>query len=121
MIVRTLLRWFLLAAAIWLTTQIIPGIEVSGGVGSLLWVAALFAVINLVIGSVARLLTFPLMLLTLGLFGLVINALMLMLTDYWSDSLRIDGFWTALLGGLCVTILSGVLNLVFHRWLRRSD
>lgn len=118
MILRTVLRWFLLAVAIWVTARIVPGVEVAEDVGSLLWVAALFAVINTIIGSVARLLTLPLMLLTLGLFGLVINALMLMLTDYWADSLHVDGFWAAFLGALCVTVVAGLLNLLFNRVLQ---
>jgi putative membrane protein len=121
MIFRTVLRWCLLAVAIWITTLIVPGIQVTGGPWEFLFVAALFAVINLVMGSLTRVLTFPLLLVTLGLFSLVINALMLMLTDYLSDALRVDNFFAAFLGGLCVTVASALLQLFFRDLLRRED
>ena len=79
------LRWAVLAGAFWLTTQIVDGIQISPGAWNYFWVAALFGLINTVIGSLLKLFTLPAVILTFGLFIFVINAAMLMLTDRYRD------------------------------------
>ncbi len=107
---RLILRWVVLALAIWAATAIVPGITVHGGVRTYLWVALLFGLINAVLGSIIKILTFPVTLVTFGLFIWVINAAMLELTDRWSSKLDIKDFWTALLASLIISIVSSLLR-----------
>lgn len=112
---RLLVSWAVLAIAIGLVAALLPGFHIDGGVLTLLWIAALYAVINVTLGTVLAVLTAPLVLFTLGLFVLVINAAMFELIDWMSSSLTIDTFWWSLLGALCVTVFTTLLTLVLHR------
>ena len=76
-----LISWAVLAVAFALTSWILSGLTVSGGVWGYIWVSALFGIVNAIIGTILRLLTFPLIILTLGLFAIIVNALLLELTD----------------------------------------
>jgi putative membrane protein len=109
---KLLLRWAILALAIWIATATLPGIDVVGGFWAYLWVALLFSLINTFIGSLLKILTFPALILTLGLFSIVINAAMLMLTARWSSHLNIDSFWHAILGAFFITLISSPLNAI---------
>src|SRR4051812_18321386 len=103
MLGRVLLHWVLLAVAIGLAAALLPGVHITGGLLSLLWIAALFALVNVTIGTVIRILTLPLLLITLGLLTIVINAGIFWLTDRWSDSLTVDSFGWDLIAAICVT------------------
>ena len=107
-----LIKWLVLAVAIGLTEVILPGIDIDGGFGSLLLVAAVFGIINAVLGPIAKLLTFPLIILTLGLFSIVINALLFLLTDWLLDRLDIDGFLPALGGAVIISIIVLLLEFI---------
>jgi len=98
------------AFLLWVVAQIIPGIRFDGSIAALLLLGLIFGIINAVIKPVVLLLTLPLTILTLGLFALVVNALMLMLTSAFSPSYVVDGFLSALLGSIVISILSAVLN-----------
>ena len=119
-----LIRWLVNAAALWVATQIVPGVSYSGGALPLLGVALVFGVVNAVIRPVAKILTFPIIILTLGIFALVINGLMLMLTSALSSALglgfHVRGFWAAFWGALVVSLVSTILSL-FIRDSRRED
>jgi putative membrane protein len=119
-----LVRWLVNAAALWVATQIVPGVSYSGGPLPLLGVALVFGVVNAVIRPVAKILTFPIIILTLGIFALVINGLMLMLTSALSAALglgfHVAGFWAAFWGALVVSLVSTILSL-FIRDSRRED
>jgi putative membrane protein len=98
-LVFLLIRGAVLAAAFAITTWLLSGMDVSGGFWAYLWVSALFGIVNAIIGTILRILTLPLTLLTLGLFAIVVNALMLELTDALTSHLTIDDFfWTAIWG-----------------------
>lgn len=112
---RLILRWVVLALAIWAATAIVPGITVHGGARTYLWVALLFGLINAVLGSIIKVLTFPVTLVTFGLFIWVINAAMLELTDRWSTKLDIKDFWTALWASLIISIVSSLLRGVYKK------
>ncbi|MEV5922602.1 phage holin family protein, partial [Streptomyces pseudogriseolus] len=79
-------------------------------------VALIFGVVNFLVKPVVKLLSLPLLILTLGLFTLVVNALMLLLTSWLADQLdlsfHVEGFWTAVLGGLIISVVSWALNVV---------
>jgi putative membrane protein len=111
-----LLHWILNAAALWAAAAIVPGLEFSGGIGRLLMVAAVFGVVNSTLRPLLTILTCPLIVLTLGLFTLVINALMLLVTGSLSESLNlgfmVSGFWPAFWGGLVVGLVSMLLAMV---------
>jgi putative membrane protein len=120
-LVALLLRWLALAAAFAITVWLLNGMDVSGGFGTYLWLALLFGLINSVIGTLLRLLTLPLMVVTLGLFAVVINAFLLKLLDWITDSFTIDKFfWTAIWGAIILSVVSVVLDLLLGAaWGRR--
>ena len=94
----------------WIATLIVPGITINGGLGTYLWVALLFGLINSVFGSIIKVLTFPVSIVTFGLFLFVINAAMLSLTARWSEKLEVTGFWSALLASLIISVITTVLK-----------
>lgn len=107
---RLIFRWAALALAFWAATAIVPGIKVNGRIGTYLWVALLFGLINAVLGSIVKILTFPVTIVTFGLFIFVINAAMLMLTARWSSALYVKDFWSALLGSLIISLVTSLLR-----------
>ena len=112
---RFLIRLLINAAALWIATQIVPGVTHTGPWTSLLLVALVFGVLNAVVRPILKVLTCPLIVLTLGLFTFVINAVMLWLTSAVSESLGIGfhvaGFGPAFLGALVVTVVSVLLSV----------
>ncbi len=115
-----LISWGLLAVAFFLTTQIPVGIHVKGGVFAYLITALVFGLINAVLGPLLRIATLPLRILTLGLFALVINAVLLLITAAVYSGLSIDGLWSALIGGFVLSVISALLNAFAGPVLRRA-
>jgi putative membrane protein len=116
-LVKTLANAGALGVAIWLVKDItLTGDSTAHKVLSLILVALVFGVVNWLVKPIVKVLSFPLFILTLGLITLVVNALMLLLTSWLSGKLSIDfhvhGFWTAVLGGLIVSIVSWALHVV---------
>lgn len=107
------------ALAIWVATAVVSGIHVYGGVGTYLWIAVLFGVVNAVVGGILRLLTLPLILLTLGLMSFAITVAMLAVTATLSSKLDIDGFWSAVGAAAVVAVVSAIVEAVFRRALTR--
>ena len=110
-----LLHWLLNAAALWAAAALIPGLEFTGGPGRLLLVAAVFGIVNSILRPLLTVLTCPLIVITLGLFTLVINALMLLVTGWvsesWNLGFAVSGFWAAFFGGLVVGLVSTALSV----------
>jgi putative membrane protein len=112
MFVVLLVRWALLAAAFAITSWILTGMDITGGFWAYVWVSALFGVINAIIGTILRIVTFPLTVLTLGLFSVIVNAILLNITDGLTSHLTIDEFWwTAIWAAIIMAIVSVVLDL----------
>jgi len=110
-----LIRWIVVAAAFAVTAWLIDGVTVTGGVTAYLWLALEFGIINALLGTIIRILTLPLTILTLGLFSIVVNAIVLEITDSLSGSLDIDSFfWTAILAALVLSIVMVILELVLR-------
>ena len=111
---RFLVRILITAAALWVATRIVSGITYRGGWPVLLGVALVFGVLNAVVRPIVKVLTFPLLILTLGLFTFVLNAVMLLLTSALSRGLglgfHVSGFWAALWGAMVVSIVSLLLS-----------
>lgn len=115
-----LIRWALLACAFALTAWIVSGLTVSGGVWGYIWVSALFGIVNAVVGTILRVVTFPLLILTLGLFSVIVNALLLKLTDSLSGHLTIDSFWwTAIWAAIILSLAGILLDLTIGKYARR--
>ena len=109
---KLLIRWGTLAASFWVATMVVSGIKIDGGFTTYLWVALLFGLINAIIGGLIKLVTFPISILSFGLFIFVINAAMLQLTDRWSDKLSIDNFWSAIFASIIISLISGALRKI---------
>jgi putative membrane protein len=110
-----LIRLLVNAAALWVATLLVPGVTYTGGWLPFLGVALVFGVINAFFRPIAKLLTFPLIIVTLGLFALVVNGLMLWLTSALAARLdlgfHVSGFWAAFWGALVVSIVSTILSM----------
>jgi putative membrane protein len=116
-LVKTLANAGALGVATWVIKDItLTGDSTSRKVLSLILVALLFGVVNWLVKPVVKVLSFPLFILTLGLITLVVNALMLLLTSWLAGKLDLDfhveGFWTAVVGGLIVSVVSWALHIV---------
>ena len=112
---RLLLRWATMALAFWVATQLVPGIQVEGSTWSYFWIALLFGAINVTVGSLVKVFTFPAVILTLGLFLVVINAAMISLTARWSDLLTVEDFWSAIFAALIISVFSWISSKIFKR------
>lgn len=113
---KFILRWVINAVALFLAVYLVPGVNLEGGWISLIWLALIFGLINAFLRPLLKLLTCPLILLTLGLFTLLINTFLFWLTSQVGQAFgigfTITGFWAAFLGGLVVTIVSVIMSLI---------
>ena len=115
---KFIIRWGInvlgLYAAIWL----VPGIELRGDWTAVLWLALIFGLLNALVRPLLKFLTCPLIILTLGLFTIVINTVMLLLTSRVGQAfgigLSVDGFWTAVLGSLVISVVSIIMSVIFR-------
>jgi putative membrane protein len=119
--VRLIVRLLVSAVALAVAAALVDGISVGPGTDlermlTLLGVAVIFGLVNAIVGPILRLLTCPLVILTLGLFLLVVNALLLLLTEWIADqfdlAFQVDGFWSAVVGALIVSVVSFLINIV---------
>ncbi|MBV6391731.1 MAG: hypothetical protein KPEEDBHJ_00944 [Anaerolineales bacterium] len=115
---KFIIRWLINAVGLYAAVWIVPGIEYLGDWVGILWLALIIGLLNALVRPLLKFLTCPLIILTLGLFTLVINTVMLLLTRTIGQSLGIglsvDGFWSALLGSLVMSVVSIVMSVVFR-------
>ncbi len=117
---RILVHWILSAIAVWLVAHFVRGIYVSGPVAALI-AALVIGLVNATIGLFLKIVTFPLTLLTLGLFWFVINALMLELASMFVHGFTVNGFVPAFIGSILISIVSSILQwLVLPKKSRHS-
>lgn len=115
---KFILRLLINAIALYLAVLIVPGIDLRSGMVSLVWLALIFGVINALFRPLLKFLTCPLIILTLGLFTLVINTFLLWLTSVvgqWFGIALVIGdpvWWNAFLGGLIVSVVSVVMTMI---------
>jgi putative membrane protein len=119
--VAIVIRIVVIMVSLWVATALIDGIDVGGGttgerLGTLLAVAIIFGVVNAVLKPLIKIIGCPLYIITLGLVGLVVNALLFMLVGYLSGVLGlpflVDGFWAAFWGAIVVAVVGFVIHLV---------
>ena len=122
--IKFALKVVILAAVFYGLTyfDVLPGLDVTpnpdgplGEYGTYLWIGLIFGVINAIVGPVLRLLSLPFVVLTLGLFLLVINAALLAITAGITDRLTVDGFGTAIIGGLILAVAGWVADQLLDR------
>ena len=115
---KFIIRWVINAVALFAAVWIVPGIDYLGDWGGILWLALIIGLLNSLVRPLLKFLTCPLIILTLGLFTLVINTGMLLLTRTIGQSLGIglsvDSFWSALLGSLVMSLVSIVMSVIFR-------
>ena len=115
---KFILRWVINAIGLYLAVLLLPGIDLRSNLVSILWLALIFGVVNALFGPLLKLLTCPLILLTLGLFTVVINTFLFWLTTVIGQSFGFGliisdpVWWNAFLGGLVVSVVSVVLTLI---------
>ena len=123
-VIKFALKVVILGAVFYALTyfDVLPGLDVLpnedgplGEYGTYLWIGLVFGVVNAIVGPVLRLLSLPFVVLTLGLFLLVVNAALLGLTAALTDRLTIDGFGTAVLGGLILAVAGWVADQLLDR------
>lgn len=112
---KLILRILINAFAIWLTSMLLSSFSFTGSVLNLIVVAVIFGLVNALVRPIVKLLTLPINLMTLGLFTLVINTLMLMLTVWLSDSLSLTGgvfenFLVAFVAAIIISVISTILS-----------
>ena len=112
MLKQLIFVWVATAVALALAAALIPSVDIDGGVGTLLWVALLFGLVNGLIGPLLRLISLPLTLVTFGLFGLVINGALLALTAGLSDALDVGGFLATIVAAVIISVVTAVLGFV---------
>jgi putative membrane protein len=108
-----LIHWLISAVSLLIVTYVIPGIQVSG-FGTALIAAIVIGLINATLGFVLKLVTFPLTLLTLGLFWFVINALMLQLASALVPGFYVSGFWSAFFGAIVLSLVNMALRSLVY-------
>jgi putative membrane protein len=128
---RLLVRLAINALALWAAVTVVPGLEYVGEGGSLFLIALIFGVVNAMVRPLLLFLTCPLIILTLGIFVLVINGIMLSLTIFLAGPELLDlglsstGFWATFMGALVISLVSGVMNVFVkderEREKRRTD
>jgi putative membrane protein len=109
--VQIIIRIVINAVALWVADALLDGLTLTDSTGELILVAIVFGVVNAFIKPIVQILSCPLTILTLGLFTLVINALMLMLTGWLTGgAVTTSNFWWALVGAVIISIVSTVLS-----------
>ena len=115
---KFILRWVINAIALYLAVLLLPGIDLGSGLVSILWLALIFGLINALFRPFLQFLTCPLIILTLGLFTLVINTFLFWLTSVIGQSFGLEliindpVWWNAFLGGLIVSLVSVAMTMI---------
>ncbi|SRR5579872_1368228 len=106
---RMLLHWVITALAVWITSRVVPGIYLSGPAAALI-AAVVIGFVNATLGLLLKILTFPLTILTFGIFWFVINAIMLELASMFVPGFHVMGFMAAFWGAIVLSIVNMLLK-----------
>jgi putative membrane protein len=116
--IKFVFRWLINAVALYAAIWLVPGIALRGSWMDVIWLALIFGLLNALVRPLLKFLTCPLIILTLGLFTIIINTVMLLLTSrigqVFGIGLSVDGFWTAVLGSLVISVVSIVMSVIFR-------
>ncbi len=122
---RFIMRWLINAVALYAAIAIVPGVHPqTANWLSFIWLALIFGLLNALLRPLLKFLTCPLIILTLGLFTLVINTFLFWLAGVvgtnFGVGFTVDGFWPAFLGGLIVSLVSVILTVVFKDEMKKD-
>jgi putative membrane protein len=106
---RLLLNWVLSALALIITSKLVPGLIING-FGAALWAVIVIGFVNATLGLLLKVITFPLTLLTLGIFWIIINAFMLKLASWFAPGFYVQGFWAAFIGAIVLMLVNMILK-----------
>lgn len=106
------IRTVVLAVAFLIVDALMDTLTVNGGFFGAIGLAVVYGLVSAILGTLLRLLTLPVILLTVGLFEFVINAVLLLVTDWLTDWLEVDGFGSALLAAVALSVVSVLIGLV---------
>lgn len=109
---KLLVNWLVNAAALYVTARLVPGIVISEGLAPLLLAALVIGLVNAVVKPILVVLTFPITLLTLGIFYLVLNALLFYLAAALTPGFSLETFWAAFLGAIVMSLVGMLLHAV---------
>ena len=112
---QLLIVWFVTAAALAVAAWLVPSVEIEGGFFSVLGLAVVFGLVNAIIGTLLRLISLPLTLITFGLFGLVINGVLLAITAGLTDVLDVGGFLATIVAAIIISLVSSCLLFATSR------
>jgi len=107
-----ILRLLITAIVAFLLTKIVPGVQFEGFAGALIF-AVVLGVLNLIVKPILSLFGLPLTIITLGFFALVINAVIILIADYFIDSMMVEGFWWAFIFSIALSIVTSLVNSMF--------
>lgn len=109
-----LIRILISAVAVYLASYLIPGISITGGIGTALIVAIVLGLLNAIVKPILVLLTIPITIVTLGLFYIVINVLMIFLADKLVDGFAVSGFLAAFLFSIVVSVITYLIDVIVN-------
>ncbi|HCA07760.1 MULTISPECIES: phage holin family protein [Chryseobacterium] len=107
-----IIRLFITAIVAYLLTKVLPGVHFEGFSSAIIF-AIVLGVLNIFVKPILGLLGLPLTIITLGLFALVINAVIILIADYFIDSMVVDGFWWALIFSVLLSFVTSLANSMF--------
>lgn len=108
---NVIIRWILFALLIMLIAWVIPGITITGFISALI-VVVILSIVNVLIRPIVQFISLPLNVLTLGIFSLIINALLFLLVAKFSPGFQIDGFWSGFFGALILSIMTPLIDKI---------
>lgn len=111
---NTLIRLLITAGVAYLLPYVLTGIHFDGFTTAVIF-AIVLGLLNLIVTPILKLLGLPLTIITLGLFSLVINALVILIADYFIDGMNIDGFWWAFIFSIALSVITSLLNGIFTK------
>lgn len=107
-----IIRLLITAVAAYLLAYVLSGVRFDGFSSTIVF-ALVLGLLNLIVKPILKLLGLPLTIITLGLFSLVINAIVIMIADYFVDGMTVDGFWWALIFSIVLSLVTSVFESVF--------
>lgn len=107
-----IIRLFITAIVAFLLTKVLPGVHFDGFAGAVIF-AIVLGVLNLILKPVLSLFGLPLTIITLGFFALVINAIIILVADYFIDSMKVEGFWWAFVFSILLSVITSLANSMF--------
>ena len=109
---NVLIRLFITAIVAFFLTKILPGVHFDGFTGAVIF-AIVLGLLNLILKPILSLFGLPLTIITLGFFSLVINAIIILVADYFIDSMEVSGFWWAFIFSILLSIITSLANSMF--------